>query len=334
MISHLCSTRHFSTVWQRTPFQATREFKLITMSTRKMSSEPVKCSATTRKGTRCTFRALAGSSLCTVHQRLDVKPASTPALKPAPKPAPAVKPASTPAVKPEPKPSSTLKTEDTGKIFEMAICLAYGIPYDGKYKYGLEEPEALKPRLSRLTELFPACTHTAKRGARYDFTTTDGTRHLSAKTTKGDCKVAPQCVGQANPNQFCERLGISPMPVPTLKFYIQKNVKTFLPNLLEFTFGPAGETNSDTIFYNKKKDTIRFITQIAPINWDDVELSWTCPHDRWTNSSTMKMKLPSGRHVSLLEFQFHTKSRTNMAVRWCFEELLSAFPSAFRIIDL
>ena len=54
----------------------------------------------------------------------------------------------------------TVKTEDTGKIFERAICLAYDIPYDGKYKYGLEEPTRLAPRLARLTELFPPCTHT------------------------------------------------------------------------------------------------------------------------------------------------------------------------------
>jgi hypothetical protein len=78
-----------------------------------------------------------------------------------------------------------LQTEDTGKIFEMAICLAYNIPYDGNYKYGMEEPERLKHRLSKLLELFPMCSHTAKRGSRYDYTSdTDANKHLSAKTTK------------------------------------------------------------------------------------------------------------------------------------------------------
>lgn len=48
-----------------------------------------------------------------------------------------------------------LLTEDLGKMFEMAICLTFGIPYDGKYKYGMELPEELKPRLSKLVELFP-----------------------------------------------------------------------------------------------------------------------------------------------------------------------------------
>ena len=37
----------------------------------------------------------------------------------------------------------TNEYEDTGKIFEMAIC----IEYKGKYKYGLEEPAKLSLKL-------------------------------------------------------------------------------------------------------------------------------------------------------------------------------------------
>ena len=36
-----------------------------------------------------------------------------------------------------------LLTEDTGKMFEMAICLLYDIPYDGEFKYNLEESKLL-----------------------------------------------------------------------------------------------------------------------------------------------------------------------------------------------
>ena len=91
-----------------------------------------------------------------------------------------------------------LKTEDLGKMFEMAICLAYRIPYDGPYKYGMELPNRLKDRLVKLQELFPTPTHTAKKGARYDYTAVmeDKRMHLSAKTTKmNGGKVAPQVVG-------------------------------------------------------------------------------------------------------------------------------------------
>jgi hypothetical protein len=48
-----------------------------------------------------------------------------------------------------------------------------------------EEAEKLKERLYKLKELFPSCSHTAKQGARYDFTSiNDKNLHLSAKTTK------------------------------------------------------------------------------------------------------------------------------------------------------
>ena len=46
------------------------------------------------------------------------------------------------------EPSIKLQTEDLGKKFEMAICLLYDIPYDGKYKYSMEEAEKLRDRLS------------------------------------------------------------------------------------------------------------------------------------------------------------------------------------------
>ena len=59
-----------------------------------------------------------------------------------------------------------LKTEDTGKMFEMAICYAYDIEYNGKYKYSMELSEKLKERLSKLIEVFPisTCIHSAKNG--------------------------------------------------------------------------------------------------------------------------------------------------------------------------
>ena len=65
-----------------------------------------------------------------------------------------------------------LKTEDTGKIFEKAICDAYGIPYDGPFQYNQADVDKLTPRLKRLVidNLFPMCVHTASKGARYDFT--------------------------------------------------------------------------------------------------------------------------------------------------------------------
>jgi hypothetical protein len=220
-------------------------------------------------------------------------------------------------------------TEDTGKIFEMAICMAYGIPYDGKYKYSMEIPEKLKPRLTKVVELFPTCSHTAKKGARYDFTSlTDETKHLSAKSTKkGIGKVAPQVIGQSQPKKFCESIGIVYTNNTVLKEYIQTNILTILPVLVSYTF------DCPTIYYNQQADTIRFITLNKPIEWDKYKFKWTCNWNEWSNSSTLKV-IVEEKELALLEFQFHTKSRTNMAIRWCYENLLTIFNQNLCIIHM
>jgi hypothetical protein len=225
-----------------------------------------------------------------------------------------------------------LKTEDTGKMFEMAICLAYGIPYDGKYKYGMEIPEKLQPRLAPLVELLPGLKHTAKRGARYDFTANDATstKYLSAKTTKkGVGKVAPQVIGQCQPKLLCDFLGIEFTNVADLKMYIQTHPTRILSVLVEYTF------DCPHLYYNQEKDTIRFITLTTPIDWETLNYTykWTCSYENWSNSSTLKV-VYDGSEMALVEFQFHTKSRTNMAIRWCYENFLTIFQQKLDIVHL
>lgn len=222
----------------------------------------------------------------------------------------------------------TVKTEDTGKIFEMAICLAYGIPYDGPFKYSMQEAQHLQPRLARLTELFPLCRHSAKKGARYDFTcVADETKHLSAKTTKeGVGKVAPQVVGQAKPAAFCETIGIEFTTIPALKQYIQTNITSILPILTDYTF------DCPNVFYNQEKDTIRFITFHTPIEWSHYRFSWT---NDWTTKGSNTLHVHIGeKKISLLEWQFHNKDRTNMAIRWCYENFLSVFKDNLTIVTI
>lgn len=221
-----------------------------------------------------------------------------------------------------------LQTEDTGKMFEMAICLAYGIQYDGKYKYGMEIPEKLAPRLKKLQELFPACSHTAKQGARYDFTSlSDASNHLSAKTTKkGIGKVAPQVIGQANPLKFCSILNIPYTTDAELKKYIQTNISSILPILTEYTF------DCPNIYYNHEMSSIKFITLMTLIVWNSFEYQWTRDHTTWNNSSTLKIKC-NGIFIPIVEFQFHTK-RKNMAIRWIYDNFLSVFKNNLTIVDL
>jgi hypothetical protein len=222
-----------------------------------------------------------------------------------------------------------LKTEDTGKIFEMAICLAYGIEYNGKYKYSMEIPQILQRRLSKLTELFPMCYHSANKGSRYDYTClTDETKHLSAKTTKkGVGKVAPQVVGQSQPSKFCGIIGIEYTTTSDLKKYIQTEILKILPILVNYTF------DCPNIYYNQEKNTIRYITFHTPIEWDKYEFKWTRNWNEWSNSSTLKI-VHNNNEIALLEFQFHTKSRTNMAIRWCYENFLDIFKNNLNIINI
>ena len=223
-----------------------------------------------------------------------------------------------------------LQTEDTGKIFEMAICLAYDIPYDGKYKYGMEIPEKLKLRLSKLTEIFPMCIHTARKGSLYDYTcVVDNSIHLSAKSTKkGIGKVAPQVIGQSQPKKFCELIGIEYTTIPVLKEYIQTEIIKIIPIIVKYTF------DCPNIYYIQEKETIRYITLDQPIEWGNYSFKWTCNWENWKNSSTLKI-IVDEKEISLLEFQFHTKSRTNMAIRWFYENFLTIFAANhLTIIDI
>lgn len=233
-------------------------------------------------------------------------------------------------VDPPVKADRPVQTEDTGKIFEMAVSLGTGTPYEGSFKYSMELPEKLKPRLSKLRVIFPVTwSHTAKNGSRYDFTcVTDETKHLSAKSTKkGVGKVAPQVIGQCQPNKFCEIIGIEHTTIPALKQYIQSEIVKIIPILVGYTF------DCPNIYYNHEKDTIRLITLDIPIEWNKYEFKWTCDWATWKNSSTLKI-IYEQKEYALLEFQFHTKSRTNMAIRWCYENFLTIFKENLCIIDL
>lgn len=235
----------------------------------------------------------------------------------------------------EPTPTP-LKTEDTGKIFEKAICDSFGIPYDGPFKYSQDEVNLLVPRLSRLAtdKLFPPCVHTASKGARYDFTSIDGKTHLSAKSNKKKGgQLAPQVVGQPHPQKFCQVLGIEYTTPETLKQYIQENIVSILPVLWNYTF------DSQIIYYVKETNTIRFITPLPEttttpaVNWSEFQYTWTCPHDKWNNTSSLKLEI-NGKKERILEFQFHTKNRQNMAIRWSIETVLRVFNNQFTVVSL
>jgi hypothetical protein len=224
-----------------------------------------------------------------------------------------------------------VKTEDLGKIFEKVICLSYGINYNAPFKYSLEMEEytELVARLKCLPNYLPGkYQHTGKGGTPYDFTRIDDgpDKFISAKTNKNGQKVAPYGIGQATPSTFCERIGIPFIDNLTLKNDIQDRqilTETILPRLETNTF------DATIIYYYKPDDTIKIIRQINKIPWDTQEYNWTQSANNWNNSTTLKIS-----KVSLLEVQFHEKSRKNMAIRWCFKNVLECFPQCFNIISL
>ena len=66
--------------------------------------------------------------------------------------------------------------------------------------------------------------------------------------------------------------------------------------------------------------------------WNEYKFKWTCGWSEWSNSSTLKIIIKE-KEYALLEFQFHTKNRTNMAIRWCYENFLTIFKENLCIID-
>lgn len=222
---------------------------------------------------------------------------------------------------------STLRTEDDGKKFEKVLCIIFNTPYIGSYKYDLTFESNFMKRLEKIKELFPKCIHTGSKQGQYDFTSLDGTEFLSAKTTKRAGKIAPQVIGQCRPERLCQELDISTKTsIENLKVYIQENIPTILRKLVYYTF------DCPTVYYNKYTNEIRYIVLENEIEWDEYIYQWTRPASKWTNSSTLKIKTTDGKYVPLVEFQFHSKSRTNMTIRWYYENVISLFDEYMDII--
>ncbi len=229
-------------------------------------------------------------------------------------------------------PQKKVVTEDLGKIFEMAICLLYGIHYDGKYKYSLEEAAKLQSRIVSLRTIFPyELRHTAKNGNQYDFTgTTDESIRLSAKTTKKDGKVCPQVIGQPSRKKFCDVFGLDIGKIDVsgnmdeVKQFIETNISTMLEIYAQNTF------DCPIIYYNKHKDRLLYVKLKKHIVWStyNVSFSHIVKNKKWNESSSIAIN-----GVTIGEFQVHAH-RDCIKFRWSFEKLLELFSDYFEIIHL
>lgn len=226
--------------------------------------------------------------------------------------------------------SASVLTEDLGKIFEMGVCLLYNKPYNGKYKYGLEQAEKIKTRISSLLYLFPDCFHTAKNGSRYDFTAeTDPNLYLSAKTTKKDGKVCPQVIGQPGKKKFCEYFSLDQnVTLEEIKTYIQTHITNLLDTYFDSTF------DCPIVYYNKHKDLAIFIKTHTKINWSETPIVFghIKKNKVWNESTTISIE-KNGKTISIGEFQVH-KHRDCIKFRWCFENIIKNFSEHFEITHI
>ena len=190
-------------------------------------------------------------------------------------------------------------TEDLGKIFEMAICLLYDTPYVGKYKYSMDDAEKLKDKIKEMKTIFPQnITHTAEKGARYDFTWSNSEGlYLSAKSTKKGDKVCPQVIGQPSKKKFCQHFGLdNSITINEIKTYIQENIRNMLQKYFEYTY------DCPIIYYNQHKNLILFVKKINDIHWNgfEIEFSHIKKDKEWNESTTISIQ-----DVSIGEFQVH-----------------------------
>lgn len=226
--------------------------------------------------------------------------------------------------------TSTVQTEDLGKKFEMGICLLYGIPYDGKYKYSMEEAEKIRDRIAPLLNIFShQIRHTAKNGSQYDFTGLhDETIRLSAKTTKKDGKVAPQVIGQPSRKKFCDVFGIDTGVTDVsgnmseVKQFIENNVASMLEKYFDTTF------DCPILYYNQHKNKLQFIKLMKKVDWPLQAINFTKTGSAWNESSSIKI----GK-VTIGEFQVHNH-RDCIKFRWSFEKLIEQFNDCFEITNL
>ena len=220
------------------------------------------------------------------------------------------------------------KTEDTGKEWEKAICIAGNTPYDGNFKYSNENAEKLAERIKQfIEERYEKVKHTARGGAEFDFEVkSKQEENLSAKSTKGRAnsgKVAPHKIGQPSIKKFCEKFSIEEVSNESVKQYIKTNPHIVLECMLTNTF------KCPILYFVKGDNTIRFIKLIKPIDWTKFEFSWT---NDWTTTGGTTLKLKE-KNISIVEFQIHN-TRKNMALRWYFEKLLIEFSDHFEIVSI
>lgn len=225
-------------------------------------------------------------------------------------------------------------TEDLGKIAEKALCEVLNTPYNMSFSYPQERVDALKPRFASLATEFAGYVHTGHKDNLNDFTSPDGSKHLSVKTIKKDAwKICPQIIGQPSRSTFCPTFGL-PLDATndSIKSYIESNVVSMMPKYIESTF------HCPVLFYHEGKNVCQIITLTTPLPWADTTLSLSHQEKKkaWNESSTLYVqRLIKDKQIkkTLGEFQVHNH-RNCIKFRFDLKGLLVIFPECFTVRDV
>ena len=219
-------------------------------------------------------------------------------------------------------------TEDLGKIAEKALCDLLQTPYNMVFKYPQERVDVLKPRFASLQQEFSNYKHTGHSDDLNDFTSSDGTKHLSVKTTKKGSKICPQIIGQPSRSTFCPTFRL-PLDATNeqIKSYIQTNVASMMPKYIATTF------HCPVLFYCEKTNLCQIITMTTPIDWTSVILKFSHLEKKkeWNESTTLTASRSSTSPLHTIgEFQVHNH-RNCIKFRFDLGNLLKVFHDSFLV---
>lgn len=214
-------------------------------------------------------------------------------------------------------------TEDLGKCAERGLCLLLNTPFEGNFRYSMEEAQRLQRRFGNLSARLAGYRHTGAHDKRYDFKG-GADQGLSVKTTKdGSYKICPQIIGQTTRARWCAAVGLgAETEGAAIKEYILANVSTLMDAYEKHTF------HCPVLFYDKKEDACLYIQRTATrIPWDGLRWSRGGPDQpAWNESNTLYGA--SGKAIG--EFQIHTH-RNCVKFRFNLKNLLAEFPAAFTV---
>ncbi len=219
-----------------------------------------------------------------------------------------------------------------GLLHEKAICIHIGIKYNGAFNYSEDEAMILASTL-KLLNRFPwlrdaNVVHTGNKKEKgkesHDFKYIDRNgeiKYLSAKSTMDDKndKISPRG-GQSQPKKFNDE--VFPGSLYCCNYNLKRKIQLDTVRVLKYMEDRTFDC--PIIYYVESRNENSLIYPPTPFCYKDKEITWSVPHDRWANSSLLKIN-----GIPVMEIQFHSTSRDNMNARWFLTNTMKVFSKHF-----